>query len=466
MINKFYKTIHNKYSRFFRFIFFLRYLFGLFIVATILFLIIPSFLNYEKKSEVFKKHLTKKYDFKILKYESIKYQSFPLPNFEFTNLSVNFESSPVEMNIKKLKIYPKLLSIYNNENFQSKKIVLNNSEVILGFSDFKLLIKELLTQKNKIYFDNLNIKIFNETSLLALLENIKFTNFGVKKNIIEGNIFGQKFKTKINKNLNNINFKIHKSGINVDINFEKKTNKNTINGIFKSQILKTSLKFDFSYNEKSLSIYNSYFRSKNLSFKNSSQIIIKPFLYSTSNFNIEDLDVEIFNKLKLDKLLLYKNLIKQINTKNEINFNSKKISRSFIDKLDLKFDLAYGRLNYLKIFSFSNNILKCKGNINLLEELPLLFFDCLINSNNKKDLLKKFNINVKKDSKIFNLNVIGNLNVLNNKVNFKDISLNNYKASNEDLKFFKDKFESIFFKENFINIFNLKKIKKFILEIS
>ena len=159
-------------------------------------------------------------------------------------------------------------------------------------------------------------------------------------------------------------------------------------------------------------------------------------------------------------------MIKQINTKNEINFNSKKISRSFIDKLDLKFDLAYGRLNYLKIFSFSNNILKCKGNINLLEELPLLFFDCLINSNNKKDLLKKFNINVKKDSKIFNLNVIGNLNVLNNKVNFKDISLNNYKASNEDLKFFKDKFESIFFKENFKKIFYLKKIKKFILEIS
>jgi hypothetical protein len=466
MINKFYKTIHNKYSRFFRFIFFLRHLLGLFIVAIILFLIIPSFFNHEKKSEVFKKHLTKKYDFKILKYESIKYQSFPLPNFEFTNLSVNFESSPVEMNIKKLKIYPKLLSIYNNENFQSKKIVLNNSEVILGFSDFKFFIKELLSQKNKIYFDNLDIKIFNETSLLALLENIKFTNFGVKKNIIEGNIFGQKFKTKINKNLNNINFKIHKSGINIDINFEKKTDKNIINGIFKSKILNTSLKFDFSYDEKSLRIYNSYFRSKSISFKNNSQIIIKPFLYSDSNFNIEDLDVKIFNKLKLDKLLLYKNIIKQINSKNEIYFNSKKFSRSFIDKLDLKFDLAYGRLKYLKIFSFSDNILKCKGGINLLEEFPLLFFDCLINSNNKRDFLKKFDINVKKDNKLFNLGVIGNLSVLNNKINFKDISLNNYKASNEDLKFFKDKFEDIFFEENFINIFNLKKIKKFILEIS
>ena len=102
----------------------------------------------------------------------------------------------------------------------------------------------------------------------------------------------------------------------------------------------------------------------------------------------------------------------------------------------------------------------------VLVRVILLFFDCLINSNNKRDFLKKFDINVKKDNKLFNLGVIGNLSVLNNKINFKDISLNNYKASNEDLKFFKDKFEDIFFEENFINIFNLKKIKKFILEIS
>ena len=61
----------------------------------------------------------------------------------------------------------------------------------------------------------------------------------------------------------------------------------------------------------------------------------------------------------------------------------------------------------------------------------------------------------------------GSLSVLNNKINFKEISMNNnYQASNEDLNFFKEKFENILFKDNFINIFNLKKIKKFILEIS
>ena len=162
-----------------------------------------------------------------------------------------------------------------------------------------------------------------------------------------------------------------------------------------------------------------------------------------------------------------KNILKEINTKNEVNFNSKKFSRNFINKLNLKFNLAYGRLSYSKNLFISDNNFQCKGDLNLLEEFPLLFFDCSIYSNSKRDLLKKFNINIKKDNKVYTLNVKGNLSILNQKINFKDISTNeNYKASNEDLNYFKEKFENILFKENFIKIFNLKKIKKFILEIS
>ena len=41
-----------------------------------------------------------------------------------------------------------------------------------------------------------------------------------------------------------------------------------------------------------------------------------------------------------------------------------------------------------------------------------------------------------------------------------------YNASKEDLKYFKVIFENILFDENFIEIFNLKKIKDFIIEIS
>ncbi|MBD1146989.1 hypothetical protein IDH09_04510 [Pelagibacterales bacterium SAG-MED28] len=467
MINKFYKIIHNKYSRFFRFIFFLRYVFGLFVIATILFLSVPNYFNYEKRSETFKNHLIKNYDIKILKYEKIEFNSFLVPYIEFKNVFIKFNSFPSEFNIKKFRIYPKFLSIYNYQNFQSNKIVLKNSNIILETSNLNFFVKKLINQKNNLYIDDLNIKINDAFKSLVSIEKVKFTNYGYKKNIIEGNIFDKKFIAKINNDLNNINFKLIKSGLIIDIYLDDQINKHSINGVFKSKILNTKLKFNFSYDEKFLNIYNSFFRNKYLSFENESFITLKPFLYSNSKFQIEDIDLKIFKKLKIDEILKPKNLLKQINTKNEISFNSKKFSRSFFDKLNLKLDLSYGRLNYLKKLSILDDVFQCKGNINLLEEFPLLFFDCSIIVDAKSDLLKKFNIDTKKDDKTFNLSAKGNLSILNQKINFNAISLNeNYKATNEDLNYFKKNFENILFDKDFVGIFNLNKIKEFILEVS
>ena len=66
-----------------------------------------------------------------------------------------------------------------------------------------------------------------------------------------------------------------------------------------------------------------------------------------------------------------------------------------------------------------------------------------------------------------NINIVGNLNILNNKVNFKNIQTSdNYNASREDLKYFKSAFESIILYNGILEIFDLKKIKEFIIEIS
>ena len=62
MINKTYKTIHNKYSTIFKFIFYIRYLFGIFFVAIALFLIVPHFFNYKKNDEVIRNYLLQNYD--------------------------------------------------------------------------------------------------------------------------------------------------------------------------------------------------------------------------------------------------------------------------------------------------------------------------------------------------------------------------------------------------------------------
>ena len=188
-----------------------------------------------------------------------------------------------------------------------------------------------------------------------------------------------------------------------------------------------------------------------------------PFLFIDLKVSIEDINTLIIKDINLDKLLKSKNFLKKINMKNEINYKSKKFSSDLIDELNLKIELAYGRVNYVKRLSIFDNSFKCSGNINFLEEYPILYFDCLMAFNDKKKSFRKLSIKEKKD----NLNLIGNLNILNNKINFKKITSNkNYTASKEDLEYFKNNFENILFDESFFKIFDLKKIKEFILEVS
>ena len=123
-----------------------------------------------------------------------------------------------------------------------------------------------------------------------------------------------------------------------------------------------------------------------------------------------------------------------------------------IDNLDLKTHLAYGRLGIKKNFSISKTDFFCESNVNLLDEFPILYFNCTIISLDKKKLLKRININYQNKNKNknknkdknenFNLNINGNVNILNKRINFDYIKLNNnYEASEEDLKYFKETFQ-------------------------
>ena len=290
-----------------------------------------------------------------------------------------------EFEVKNLYIYPKIFSIYNYKNFQLNKIVLKENNVQLKTSELKIFINQLFNLGNKFSLENLDLKIFDKDKLLVELENIKLANFGYNKNLITGIIFSKKFKFEIKDNLKNVDFKLLNSGVNGNIKFDLNQNPDLISGIFKSKILNTNLKFNFSYDKKVLKVYDSYFRSKNLSFNNYSLITINPFLEFNSEFNIDELNIQMIKKLDLNKILKSKNIIKKINSKNQINYKTKKFSRSSIDDFKFKFDLAYGTMNYVKKFSISDSFFQCEGNINFLEENPLLFFNCSIMTKDKKN---------------------------------------------------------------------------------
>ncbi len=466
MLNKFYKTIHNKYSKFFNFIFFLRYLFIIFFISVAIFLIIPIFFNYEKKAEIIKFHLLENYNFKLNDYKKIKYNIFPIPNLEILNSQINFKPIEENLSIKKIKIYPGFLNIYNYKNFNSKKIILIDSHIKFQFSNFYLFMKQLFTKKNKLYFDNLKVEIIDGKIPVFTIDNIKFANYGYKENFITGEIFDKNFQGKINNNLNDINFKLIKSGIIIEINFDENQNEKIKNGTFKTKILNTNFKSNFEYDGKIIKIYNSYFRSKNISLKNKSEIILNPFFEINNEFIIEEFNARLLKKINLNKFLKFKDFFREINSKSEIIYKPKKFDSKFFDDLNLKINLAYGRVNYSKILLISGDIVQCDGSINFLEEYPLLFFNCNLKSKNKKEFLKKFSVRTKNNNEEFILKMRGNFNILNNKINFQNISVNNnYDASKEDLRYFKETFETIFLDRNFIEIFDFKKIKELIIEI-
>ena len=465
MIFKFFKTIHNKYSAFFNFIFFIRYLFLIFFISLIFFFTIPKFFNYEKREDIFKNYLSKNFDLKINKYEKIDFYVFPIPNIQIKNVEIKLDQISSNLYSSKISIYPKILSIYNHDNFQGKKIILHKAELKLKTSESIDLIKNILNQKKNFSFQNLNLEVSNNDKNLINIKNVNFSNYGYSKNTFSGKIFDQKFKLKLKENMTDILFKIPDIKLQAYFNLKNTTEK-LIAGNSKIRILDTNLKFNFIYSNKKFEILNTHFRNKDLSFKGKSIITFVPYFETNSSIVIEDINLKILKGIDFTKLLKSKNIIKKINSKNKIIFKSKRFSGDLIEELTSSFDLAYGRLNYEKIIKISGSLFKCKGSVNFYDEQPLLDFDCSINARSKKEFLNIFSIKQKNKGEVVDLKIKGNLNFVNNKINLKNVFSGSYRATIEDLNYFNKEFENFFFKQHFLDIFDLKKIKNFILEIS
>ena len=187
---------------------------------------------------------------KIINYETIAFKALPLPKLEFKNVKLESEKISTQLNVKNLRVYPEILSIYNYNNFQANKIVLKENNISLEASDFMTFIGQVISNKRKFAIDNLNIKITNEDIDVIKLKNVKFANFGYNENLISGEIFGKKFKVNLDKKLKTIKFSLLNSGISAYIDFNNSKNKIQRSGTFKSKILNTNIKLNFDYDDK------------------------------------------------------------------------------------------------------------------------------------------------------------------------------------------------------------------------
>ena len=467
MINKNYKIINNKFRSIIRFIFFIRYLFLIFFVAIVLFLTIPHFFDFKKKEIIIQNNLLDNYGLEIESYDKIKYNSLPIPHLQINDLSANFYSDRINLQIKRLLIYPKFLSIYTFKNFHLKKVKLENGSLDLNYADLNVFSKNIFKQKKKIQIKNLDLKIKEKNNQIINLKGINYSNFGYKKNNIHGEVFKRKFKIYFHENLKNINFKLLDTGISAKLNILENNIDSKINGFLKGKILQSTFKINFSYDENALMIKNLFFRDKKLSFNSNGNLKFKPFFKTKLSTEINDIDINILKNLDIRNILNSKDLIKKINIEKKIEYIAKKFKKSIIKDLKIETNLAYGRLNILKDISTSASNIVCKSNVNLFEEYPVLYFNCIFNSSNKKEFLKQLDIKYKKKNEYIEIKMAGNLNILNKRINFENLEVNNdYIANQEDLNFFKISFEEILLDGGFLKIFEITKIRKFIKEFT
>ena len=294
MINKIYKTIHNKFSTFFKFVFFIRYLFVVFFVATFLFLIIPLFFDYKKKEILISGELFQSYGLKINKIETIKYQPFPVPHLQLMNSSGNLFTNDIDIKINNLILHPSLASIYNFSNYQINKVGLNKSIVEIDANQINDLIKKLLSLENKIFLKDLVLKVQNDKNNLLYLKSIKFKNYGFKRNIIDGEIFDRGFKIKFSDKYKNLKFKLLNTGVSAEVDLENIEEGLVKKGKLKSKLLTSNLKLNFIYDNNSFKINDLFFRNRKLSFDGSGNLKINPFFEIILNSTSELLDQRYF----------------------------------------------------------------------------------------------------------------------------------------------------------------------------
>ncbi len=465
MINKIYKIIHNKYSRFLKFFFFLRYLFAIFFVGLLLFLLVPKFFNYEKKQEIIKDYLINYYELELSNYSSIEFNVFPLPNLSIQNSNLKIKDKPIFFETKDLTIFLKFKNIYNYENFKTRKILLNNNRVELDIDATNDILSYFAELKYKLEIQDLNLNLKKKENSILEIKKINFSNYGYKKNKIKGKIFDKKFKANLKDN-KSFNFKILKTGIKADFNFDQVNEINSITGSSKINILNNYLKFDFVLKDNQIKISEANLKIQDSSTSFNSFIVFDPFFEINSDIYINKIDKKLINSLSLEKILQNQEILKKLNSNSTINYNKKRFTNSLIQKHFLELNLAHGRLTFFnKIYILGGNI-ECKGESLLIEEYPRLNFLCLFNLEKRGKFLKKLEITKDANKDPLNLKVEGSLNLLNKKINFKRININNHHNVNEaDLKFLKENFESILFSDDFFSIFRMNKIKEFLLEV-
>ena len=474
MINKFNKkfleliTVKNyKFniisSKLIKFIFFIRYLIIIFLLAFALHFVIPKFFNYEDKVKILNQILYKKYGLNIKNYASVEYRIFPTPRLHLKKIVSNNFKEKLKFNSQDVYIIISPYKLYNIKTLKIKKLIFSGALINLDISNSKNFLNFLNNKKHKAIFEKSTINIYNKTDFITKIYNISF----LKENKVEGTLLGNNFILKLDKNKKNnlFHLKIPNIGSVFSMKILNEKEQNKYSGLLKAKILNNNIIFNFILKD-SLKIFNSSFNNRDLQFSFDSTIKFNPFFETDIYLNLKKIDLKKINNLIFfDGINLDNNLYKKINGKIKIFYKEKKLVKSFIKKLNLEIKSANGE------FTVSSGKINVNGaevfidfNTTTFENTKRLNFKVKFNFFDLKKFLKEFKVKSNDDS-IKSLLLKGSVNLSANKISFDEILIDNeLQVLNEDKNYYKEVFEKKVLNENLLNIFDKEKLKEFIIE--
>tara|TARA_Y100000590_G_scaffold320163_1_gene362437 strand:+ start:31 stop:1671 length:1641 start_codon:yes stop_codon:yes gene_type:complete len=382
-----------------------RYLILLIIVlfSNLFYLSIPTFYNYGQFQKDLTKKISEEFNLNTALSANINYRILPSPNFEISNVLLNTSDNEKfndYAHIKKMKVFVKFASLYNQNSLEIKNIIISEANFNINRNSYnylnnylkdKISNKKIKIKKSKIFFKDSS----SEKDVLTISTIKKSSLFYDKKSnnnkiIIEGLIYNTKYNLTLlrntnNKNITDILIKLKKLNAIIQNEFiEDKKNKNNYSGIASINFSGSEIKANYKKKDNLIKFNSEKSQLNNHTLDFNGIIIQSPFFYKI------DVYIETINAVKLiDALSKVKNLLDEkillnenLNGKIIFNINSLK-GIKFFDEAKIKLEIINGKL------ILSNSILESK------KIGKILFVDSILDTEDNKTILKSkvlFNI--------------------------------------------------------------------------
>ena len=447
----------------------------------LLYLVIPTFYNYDKSN--IENIVCKRQNIECSIRGEVNYSFFPTPRIKIKDVIIKdfYEKKNTFIKAEHTVIKLSIKNLLTKEKHKFKNIELNNFEINF---DLKNLKKYKNIFKNKtnlipVVFAKGQIVFLNEKDYVAI---IKDTNLNLilgeyskeaelKGKFLNDNIYISLNSNKVdNKSFTDVILKMSDFNLLTKANFSNsEKDENIINGNILIKKDKHRLTGVFDYKDNEITINKSNLKNIFLDGKLEGKIKFLPFFdfdldLNLNNINFTKLYNHFLNLDENDKKKLFK-INNKINGK--LNFSSDKVYSKYnlVKSFESRIKFYNGNVS---IEQFLLNLGKLGagdilGGINNDKKFTNFKFESNIFVDNSKKFLSKFGI-YNKQTIPTNLFVSGIFDLENIRISFYEIS-NDKKLNREDVDYIEREFNDLMLEDGYTNLFYFPIFKEFLKSI-